>query len=93
LDLEKIVQQGKWIVLISACLIGLIPESGPHMLFVTLYDQGMITVSILVAGSIVQDGHGMLPMLAYSRASFAKIKGINFAVGIILGTIMMMLGF
>ena len=93
LDLEKIVQQGKWIVLVSACLIGLIPESGPHMLFVTLYAQGMIPVSILVAGSIVQDGHGMLPILAYSRTSFVKIKGINFAVGIILGTIMMMLGF
>jgi len=93
LDLEKIVQQGKWIVLISACLIGLIPESGPHMLFVTLYARGMIPVSILVAGSIVQDGHGMLPILAYSRTSFVKIKGINFAVGIILGTIMMMLGF
>ncbi len=93
LDLEKIVQQGKWIVLFSACLIGLIPESGPHLLFVTLYAQGMVPVSILLASSIVQDGHGMLPMLAYSRPSFLKIKGINFAAGLAVGTIMMLIGF
>ncbi len=92
-DLEKIVQQGKWFILFTACLIGLIPESGPHLLFVTLYAQGLIPVSILLASSIVQDGHGMLPMLAYSRASFLKIKGINFAFGLVLGAIVMLLGF
>ncbi len=74
LHLEGMIREGKWIVLFVACLVGLIPESGPHLIFVTLYAQGTIPFSILLASSIVQDGHGMLPMLAQSRRSFIFIK-------------------
>jgi hypothetical protein len=93
IDLTNLVQRGKWIVLLLACLIGLIPESGPHLIFVTLYAQGMIPISILLASSIVQDGHGMLPMLAYSRHRFLIVKGINFAAGVLLGAVAMVMGF
>lgn len=73
---------GRWALLAAACLIGLIPESGPHLIFVTLYAEGVAPVSILMASSIVQDGHGMLPMLAHSRREFALVKAINFCAGL-----------
>lgn len=92
LDMESAVQKGKWLVLLLACLIGLIPESGPHLIFVTLYAQGALPLSILLASSIVQDGHGMLPMLAHSGRAFLIIKVINFAIGFVVGTLAMIIG-
>ncbi|MFW6139507.1 MAG: putative manganese transporter [Spirochaetota bacterium] len=91
LDIKSIIQKDQWMVLALACLVGLIPESGPHMVFVTLYAQGVIPFSILLASSIVQDGHGMLPLLANSRRAFLIIKGINFLAGVLVGSILMSL--
>ena len=91
--LERSVEEGKWLVLLLACLIGLVPESGPHLIFVTLFAKGMIPFSILLASSVVQDGHGMLPMLAHSRRDFFLIKIINFGAGLLLGAAAMALGF
>lgn len=86
------MEEGKWLVLFLACLIGLLPESGPHLIFVTLFAKGMIPISILLASSIVQDGHGMLPMLAHSRREFFIIKAINFSAGLLFGAVVMALG-
>jgi len=91
--LESTIREGKWIVLLVACLVGLIPESGPHLIFVTFYAQGTIPLSILLASSIVQDGHGMLPMLAHSKRSFLEIKIINFMIGFLCGAIGLIIGF
>jgi hypothetical protein len=87
LHLEGWMQQNQMIVLAIACLVGLIPESGPHLIFLTLFSQNAVSLSILLASSVVQDGHGMLPMLAESRPDFFKIKGINFFVGLCVGLI------
>lgn len=85
LTIEQWLQQSRYIVLIIACLVGLIPESGPHLVFVTMYAQHLIPFSILLASSIVQDGHGMLPLLAQSRREFGLVKLLNFLVGISIG--------
>lgn len=82
-----------WLLLLMACAIGLIPESGPHLIFVTLYAQNVVPFSVLLASSIVQDGHGMLPMLAHSRRAFITVKGINFLVGFAMGAAVMWLGY
>jgi hypothetical protein len=71
--------------MLIACLVGLIPESGPHMMFVTLFAAGTIPFGILLSSSVVQDGHGMLPLLAESKRSFLFVKMINFAVGLLVG--------
>jgi len=81
------MQKNRLLMLVIACLVGLIPESGPHLIFLTLFTKGAIPFSILFASSIVQDGHGMLPLLADSRLDFLRIKGINFSVGLIVGLI------
>ncbi len=81
-----------WLVLAAASFLGLIPESGPHLLFVTLFSQGLVPFSTLVASSIVQDGHGTLPLLAYSRSDFLELKAINLVVGLAVGAALMALG-
>jgi hypothetical protein len=93
LPLERVMQEKKWLILLLACLVGLVPESGPHLIFVTLFAKGMIPFSILLASSVVQDGHGMLPMLAHSRREFLFVKAINFSAGLLLGAASAALGF
>jgi hypothetical protein len=44
-----------WAVL-AAALIGILPESGPHMLFVVGYTQGLLPLSTLVASSVRSPG-------------------------------------
>ena len=91
--LPELVSQNRWLVLAFASLVGLVPESGPHLLFVSLFAKGAAPLSILVASSIVQDGHGMLPLLAHSRRDFVVVKLINLLTGLIIGFSMMALGY
>jgi len=84
-NIESLVSENRWSVLVVALLLGIIPESGPHLLFVTLYSQGALPLGVLVANSAVQDGHGMLPLLAHSRKVFLQVKVINLLVGLLLG--------
>lgn len=73
------------LMIILATLIGIIPESGPHMIFVTLYAAGLVPLPVLLASSISQDGHSSLPLLAESRKSFLWAKIINCAVALAVG--------
>lgn len=93
IDVESWIQSNKYIVLLIAVLIGIIPESGPHIVFISLFSAGSIPFSILLANSAVQDGHGAIPLLAESRKSFILMKLINAIVGIIVGAALLMLGF
>ena len=85
LDISTLIQDNLYIVLIIAVLVGIIPESGPHLVFVTLFAQGTIPFSILLANSIVQDGHGTLPLLAVSGRAFIWLKVVNMLIGLVLG--------
>lgn len=80
------------LALAAAVLLGLIPDSGPQLVFVTLFAQGVVPLSVLVASAVVQDGHGMLPLLAESWREFAKVKSLNAAAGLLLGGAMLLLG-
>ena len=86
------LQRGKWIMLLVSGLVGLIPESGPHLIFVTLFSKGLVPFSILLTSSIVQDGHGMLPLLAHSRYAFLTIKLVNLVIGLVIGALLMVFG-
>src|SRR4030066_341057 len=92
LHLEEFTSQYKIVFLFVGALVGLIPESGPHLIFVTLFAQGLIPFSVLLTSSIVQDGHGMLPMLAYSFKDSVKIKAFNLGFGLIIGLTVFLLG-
>jgi hypothetical protein len=85
LDLASVIDKNIWIVLIIAVLVGIIPESGPHFIFVILFAGGTLPFSILLANSIVQDGHGSLPLIAESQKDFVFVKAINIVVGFLIG--------
>ncbi|MFA5857445.1 MAG: putative manganese transporter [Elusimicrobiota bacterium] len=91
-DFTDITKNNMVFILLAAVLIGIIPESGPHILFVTLYAKGVIPFSVLLASSIVQDGHGMLPLLSHSVRDAAMVKGFNVVIGLTIGLILLLLG-
>lgn len=93
LNIDQYLQETRVLMLVVACLVGLIPESGPHLIFVTMFARGLVPFSVLLASSIVQDGHGMLPLLAHSRRDFVRIKAISFAFGLLVGWLGLLLGF
>ncbi len=88
-----IAQKYFWLILIIAVAVGIIPESGPNLVFVFLFSQGYVPFSILLANSAVQDGHGSLPLLAESRKSFFIAKGVNIIVGLLVGLVGYFIGF
>jgi len=92
MDVERLIRNNPWVMLLVASVLGFIPESGPHLLFVTLYDHGTVPLSVLAASSIVQDGHGMLPLLAHSWVQFLQVKAINLAAGLVVASLMLALG-
>lgn len=85
LDIKEWIQDNYLIMLGIALLVGIIPESGPHIVFITMFMSGHIPLSILMANSIVQDGHGSIPLLAESQRSFFAMKGVNILVGLAVG--------
>ena len=85
IDVDTWIQTNIWIVLVIAVLIGIIPESGPHLVFVTLFAAGSLPFAILLASSLVQDGHGTIPLLAVSKKNFIILKLINVLVGFVIG--------
>lgn len=85
IDLEHWMKTNVYTLLIIAVLVGIIPESGPNLVFVIFYFNGAIPFSILLANSIVQDGHGALPLLAESKRSFFLMKLINMIVALLAG--------
>ena len=82
---EAVLLANPWLTLSGAAALGLVPESGPHLLIVLLYRDGGVPLSALTASSIVQDGHGALPLLAHSWRDFVKVKAINLVAGTLVG--------
>lgn len=85
IDVNAWLKENMIFILLAAVLIGFIPESGPHMVFVSLFMAGTIPLSILIASSISQDGHGALPLFAESKKSFFIAKFINALIAFVVG--------
>jgi len=84
-DISSWISDNTLLMILLATAIGIIPESGPHMIFVTLFAAGVVPFPVLLASSISQDGHACLPLLAESKKSFAWAKLINCMVAIAAG--------
>ena len=91
-NLQSITSDYKFLLLILSALIGLIPESGPHLIFVMLFAKGLIPFSVLFTSSVVQDGHGLLPMLSYSVKDSMLVKSFNLVFGLSIGLILYFIG-
>ncbi len=80
-------------VLIIASLVGLLPISGPNIFLVVMFSKGLIPFSVLLANSIIQDGHGLLPIMGFSMDDAVKIKLFNLVFGLAVGVILLFVGF
>ncbi len=87
IDVRHWVEGNIYLVILIAALVGLIPESGPHIIFISLFAGGVLPFAVLLTNSIVQDGHGAIPLLAESGKSFIVAKLINVIIGLIVGYI------
>ena len=89
----ELVDVSAWIsanvplMIVLATLIGIIPESGPHLIFVTLFAAGVVPMPVLLASCISQDGHAALPLLAESKGAFLRAKAINCVIALFVGFI------
>lgn len=90
IDIEHWISGNTALMILLATLIGIIPESGPHMIFVTLYATGVVPFPVLLASSISQDGHASIPLLAESRKSFVWAKLINCIIALTVGYLAML---
>ena len=84
-EIDHWISDNTALMILLATLIGIIPESGPHLIFVTLFATGAVPFPVLLASSISQDGHASIPLLAESRKSFAWAKLINCGVALAAG--------
>lgn len=88
-DVSKWIGENTVLMILLATAIGFIPESGPHLLFVTLYASGVLPLPVLLASCVSQDGHAALPLLAESKADFFKAKSINAVLALVVGFVAM----
>jgi len=93
LGIETFIRNHTTLALLVAAVVGVIPESGPHVVCATLYATGVLPFSVLLTSSAVQDGHGMLPLLAESRIEFLRVKAINVVAGLVLGFAVVLMGY
>ena len=84
-DLEAWMQNRIALIILIAVLVGIIPDSGPHLIFVTMFASGIVPFSVLLANSISQDGHSSLPLLASNKKSFILAKMVNCVIAAIAG--------
>lgn len=92
-DVEAFVKSHMVWVLLMAAVLSMIPESGPHIVFVMMFANGVVPFSVLLTSTIVQDGHGMLPLLSYSVKDFLWIKLFNLFIGLSVGFALYSLGY
>ena len=90
-EIDQWISDNTVLMILLATAIGIIPESGPHMIFVTLFAAGVVPFPVLLASSISQDGHASIPLLAESKKSFVWAKLINCVVALVAGFMAMLL--
>ena len=90
IEIDRWISDNTVLMILLATAIGIIPESGPHLIFVTLFAAGVVPFPVLLASSISQDGHSSIPLLAESKKSFLWAKAINCMTALAAGLIAML---
>ncbi len=87
IDLDTWINDNTWLMILLATVIGLIPESGPHLIFVSTFAAGILPFPVLLANCIAQDGHACLPLIAENKKSWLIVKGIKTILALAAGYI------
>lgn len=93
LDISAWLRDNVYLMILLAALVGMIPESGPNMVFITLFASGLAPFSVLLTSSISQDGHTSLPLLASSKRDFVVAKVLNALIAVVVGSLVYLAGF
>ena len=64
LDIAALFKDYALFMPLIACLVGLLPGCGPQIIVTTLYIQGFIPFSALIANAISNDGDALFPAIA-----------------------------
>ncbi len=81
------------VLIVLAALVGIIPESGPHMIFLILYSKGLIPFSVLLVSTLSQDGHGLLPLLSHTVKDTVYVQVFTTGFSLVIGIILLVMGF
>lgn len=87
IDIAAWVQSGGIMAVIVAALIGLIPGCGPQVILVTLYTEGMIPFSAVLANAISQDGDALFPVIAMDKRVALRATLITTIPALVIGII------
>jgi hypothetical protein len=85
IEAQAWVSQNQWLMLAAALLVGIIPASGPHLVFVVMFAGGSITFPVLLANMLVQDGHAGMLLAATSKRTFVFVKIIKIVLAAMIG--------
>ena len=80
------------VLIVFAALVGVIPESGPHLLFVILYSRGLIPLPVLIVNTLSQDGHGLLPLLSHSIKDTVYVQIFTTVFSLTVGILLFIAG-
>ncbi len=80
------------VLIVFAALVGVIPESGPHMIFHILYTKELIPFSVLLVSTLSQDGHGLLPLLSYSVKDTFYVQIFTTGFSLVVGVALYLIG-
>ena len=95
---QQFVDLGQWVrehpalSILAAILVGLIPQSGPHMAFVTMFADGLLPLSVLIANCIVQEGHAGLPLRSESKGAWIRGKAVKVVLAALISGAMALAG-
>jgi hypothetical protein len=92
IDLQAVVAQAGFLPVIVAACIGLIPGCGPQIVTVTLYTEGVIPFSALVAHTLSQDGDALLPIIAMSPRAALRLTLTTTVPALLIGLLFYALG-
>lgn len=84
-DVESWISGNTALMVLLAAVIGLIPQSGPHMIFITMFASGIVPLPVLLASCISQDGHAGLPLIAEAKKSFVIAKAVKLVMALAVG--------
>lgn len=91
--IANFMSQPGFIVILVAVLIGIIPGCGPQIILTTLFINGVIPFSALMANAICNDGDALFPLLAIDRKSAFVTTFYNIIPALIVGSTLYIFGF
>jgi hypothetical protein len=80
------------LAVIVGAVVGLIPGCGPQIVFVTLYCQGLVPFSALLANAISQDGDALFPVLAMHRRTALLATVVTTVPALVIGILVYVSG-